>query len=652
MGYPVTSGTPNTSAVVEASGRVMVLFGTARGLLKWVRRGVGLAGVVASLMGLVPAGLSGQVLSTGAIAGHVRGPGGIAVPGATVLLTEPQTGERKLTWTDGAGNYILTALHPGTYKLETSLVGFRTDVREPVPVTAGKTLTVNVSLVIAMPESAGAEAAPNPAAGSGMPQTGAAQMPARTGFQGMDRMPMEGTTGNGEGSNIRFAEGAPSGGSPEGEITSAETDPAASAANSFLLSGGTGITAATPGGDESRMRGRFQEFRERMQGQSAPGFGGGGGPMEMGPMGPMGGGRGGGDWTRRRAQINRIRGNVSEQYSNSVLNARPYPLNVTSSPQIPSYTERLGIAFGGPLSIPKIYHGKDKTSFFLNYQMQRGKTPVDSFATVPTAAERGGDFSRAAIASGPLAGTVPTIYDPLSNPLGPRTPFAGNQIPSSRFASAAVGLLKFIPLPNLPGLVQNFHLQETLPNSSDRIMARLGHQISAKDNFNVMYFFNSARSESVSSYPALTSHTTVRGQNVNLGETHTFGPHLVNNLMVNFNRQRSYLLNPFAFQQNVAGELGIQGVSADPQLGRAAHTIHQLHGTQRRDSFSHPKPDLAIFRFGGLECGKAQYALRRGTEAYATEQPDGPQRARDLHVQWLHDQRLHRSGPAGPQHGF
>jgi hypothetical protein len=482
-------------------------------------------------------------------------------------MTEPQTGQRKLTWTDEAGNYILTGLNPGTYQLETSLVGFRTDVREPVLVTAGKTLRVNVSLVIALPESAGAEVASNRAAGSGLPQNlqaRAAQMPARTGAQGMDGMPTEGATGNGEGSNIRFSEGAPSGVSPEAETTLVETDPSASAANSLLLSGGTGVTASTPGDDESRMRQRFEGRPNRMQFPAAPGFGGGEGPMEMGQMGSMGGGRGGGDWTRRRAQINRIRGNVSEQYGNSALNARPYPLNVASSPQIPSYTERLGIAFGGPLSIPKIYHGKDKTSFFVNYQMQRGRTPFDSFATVPTAAERGGDFSHAAIASGPLAGTVPTIYDPLSNPLGPRTPFAGNQIPSSRFEPAAVGLLKFIPLPNLPGLVQNFHLQEAVPNSNDRVMARIGQQISAKDSFNVFYSFNSSRSESVSSYPALTSHTTVRGQNVNLGETHTFGPHLINNVLVNFNRQRNYSVNPFAFQQDVAGNLGIQGISTDP----------------------------------------------------------------------------------------
>jgi hypothetical protein len=76
--------------------------------------------------------------TTGTVTGHVRGPGGVSVPGATVQLTNPQTGERKETWTDEAGNYTFTGLIPGNYRLDVSLVGFRADSREPVPVTPAK----------------------------------------------------------------------------------------------------------------------------------------------------------------------------------------------------------------------------------------------------------------------------------------------------------------------------------------------------------------------------------------------------------------------------------------------------------------------------------------------------------------------------------
>jgi hypothetical protein len=258
--------------------------------------------------------------------------------------------------------------------------------------------------------------------------------------------------------------------------------------------------------------------------------------------------------------VNRLRGNISERYTNSALDAHPYPLNVAESPRIPSYSEQLGATIGGPLVIPKIYNGGNKTSFFINYSLTRGKSPFDSFATVPTPAERTGDFSQAQT----TAGTVPIIYDPLSNPAGPRTPFSNNLIPPTRMNSAALGILPYIPLPNLPGSIQNFHLQESLPTANDRVMGRIGHQISPKDSINGMYFFNSSRSNSVSSFPTLTSTSSVRGQNMNLSEIHTLGPRTLNILTANFNRQRTSTLNPFAFKQDIAGDLGIQGISTSP----------------------------------------------------------------------------------------
>jgi len=262
--------------------------------------------------------------------------------------------------------------------------------------------------------------------------------------------------------------------------------------------------------------------------------------------------------------VNRIRGNFMEQYTNSVFDAHPYPLNVAESPKIPSYQETLGFSLGGPLVIPHVYKGGNKTSWFASYNLQRGRTGLDSFSTVPTEAERLGNFSDTVIASGPYADTIPTIYDPLLSATGARTPFAGNAIPTLRLDSAATGLLTYIPLPNLPGEVQNFHLQVPLPSSNDRVMGRIGQQINSKNSLNVMYYFNTARSRSQGNVPELSSHTSVRGQNLSVGESHTFNAHLVNTLTLNFNRQRSSTLNAFAYQQDIAEELGITGVSTNP----------------------------------------------------------------------------------------
>ncbi len=502
----------------------------------------------------------------GIVTGHVRSPGGVDVPGATVKLIETQTGERKGTWSDEAGNYTLAGLSPGTYKLLISLVGFRTDVREPVPVTSGKTLKVNVALAMSVPEGSAAAGTRQP---GGSPDLASLPPEVRERLRNVAAIRAGGGSAEAESGsggaagNVRFSENGIPGGQSQAEsseqagVDSSSADSSSSASNSFLLSGSVG-RAPTPGDAEGQWRERAEEFRRSRESQGAPGFGGGGG-FEGGTMFWGGGGRG------RRQQVNRLRGNVSERYSNSVLDAHPYPLNVAESARIPYYREQVGAAIGGPLVIPKIYHRPDKTSFFVNYNLRRGKSPFDRFATVPTPEERGGDFSKSVITSGPFAGTVPTIYDPQSNPLGPRQAFKGNIIPPSRLDPAALGLLNYIPLRNLPGSVQNFHLQQALPSDSDRVMGRVGHQISAKDNVNVFYFFNSARSESVGNFPGLARNISVRSQNLNLGETHTFTPHTVNTLSFNFNRQRNSTLNSFAFQQDIARALGIQDISRDPR---------------------------------------------------------------------------------------
>jgi hypothetical protein len=504
------------------------------------------------------------------------------VPGATVQITNPQTGERKETWTDESGNYAFTGLNPGNYRLDVSLVGFRADSREPIPVTPDKTLKVNVALVVALPDGGTPQKVQAVAPPTGNRPTLPGGGRNRGGGPGNTLNPEEEGAG-GIGATLRIAEGngAESANSPE--ALGEETDSSTSANNSFLLGGGMG-EAATPGGGFGGGRGgRGQGMGGFGGGPSGGGagspFGGGGGPGGGGGgFGGGGGGFGGGGfggggggargWSRNGAAVNRIRGNFTEQYTNSAFDAHPYPLNVAESPQIPSYSENFGFSLGGPLVIPHVYRGGKKTSWFASYNFQRGRTGLDSFSTVPTAHERQGNFSDTVIASGPSAGKMPTLYHPFSSALPACPAFTGMIIPTPCLNPASIGLMQFIPLPNLPGEVQNFHLQKPLPTSNDRVMGRIGEQINSKNSLNVMYYINSARSQSVANFPDLTSHTTVLGHNVSVGESHTFSPHLVNSFNVNFNRQRTSLLNAFAFQQDIEGTgkggLGITGVSTSP----------------------------------------------------------------------------------------
>lgn len=525
-----------------------------------------------------------QTAAGGTVQGELRGPGEVAVPGARVILFNPQTRERKQTWTDEAGKYIFRGVTPGEYRVIVTILGFRPSLLGPVTVTAGQPATLNATLALAMPgESPNFGGFRRPGMGrNGAGQAGSGQNAAQgrqpgtfaPGGRGnaLGSFPGQGAMGQasanelnsilaeaGEsdaGSGLRFSgeNGGTGQAGQEGAGGGAGGDLAgpAGASNSFLLAGNVVNATAPPmaGGGKGRY------FR----------FGGG-------PGGPGGGagmpfGAGGGDRVFffggfRRAGANRIRGNIFDSYTNSAFDARPYPLNTPSQPQEPFYRELFGGSLGGPLTIPKIFNGGNKTSFFVHFDLIRGTTPENILASLPTAAERQGDFSATTILSGQGAGTMPVIYQPSAAP-GPRTPFAGNMIPSSMINSASLGLLPYLPQPNLPGQVQNYHVQLSLPTSSQRLMARVGQQISGKDNLSVMYFYNSSHDDGITGFPNITSTTTTRMQNVSVTETHNFGTKTVNDFTANFNRARTFVTNPFSFSQNIAGALGIQGVSQNP----------------------------------------------------------------------------------------
>src|SRR5207248_6214473 len=108
---------------------------------------------------------------------------------------------------------------------------------------------------------------------------------------------------------------------------------------------------------------------------------------------------------------------------------------------------------GGPVVLPKIYNGKDKTFFFFNYEGGRQASPDQVLDTVPTAAQRTGDFSQTYDRNGRLD----VIYDPLTTRLDPNTgkyirdPYPGNIIPVTRIHNIWSNVVKLYPAPNRQG---------------------------------------------------------------------------------------------------------------------------------------------------------------------------------------------------------
>ena len=515
------------------------------------------------------------------IRGRVSDPKGVPVPAATVRLSSSSHGIQQETLTESDGTFAFTNLPPGTYSLTVEMAGFPKLVRDGIDPSADSSRRLALTLV--NPPKA-------PAAGP------AAARGARPGLPGTQGAPENGTfrelemTGNQEmdasqpfsppdaGSRAENPDLLVISGNPSASVGAIDwNDPGMRDRMMEMVGrmGFGGFTVAGPqdAGASQGERGRPGEGGFQFPGPGGMGGGPGGGPGGRGGGGPMGGPMGGPiAFGRGGLRQPRINGSVFINYRNSFFNARPYSLTGKEVDKPLQIQNNFGVSIGGPLvrtgqqqqaarGVRGRGMGQQPALWFFTYQGTRNRSPYDILTTVPTPLERSGDFSQTSLRSGLLAGKPVQIYDPTASVA---TPFPGNRIPESRLNPASVGLLKYVPLPNLSGPVQNFTMQRGLPNQSDSISARVNTRLGSKDNLGISYGWR--RNDSISSqiFPGLDSTRTSRAHNLMLNGMHRFQPRFLVNYRVSWNRVRSLTVNPFAFQEDVAGRLGINGVSREP----------------------------------------------------------------------------------------
>ena len=297
------------------------------------------------------------------------------------------------------------------------------------------------------------------------------------------------------------------------------------------------------------------------------GPGGPGGPGGFGGGGRGGGGRGGGRGggppsANGRGQFgNRVNRGRGQQWQlggfyslgNSALNARPYSFtspsyaNGTELPKAAYANNRFGFSVGGPLEIPHLFR-TDKTFWFVNYTGVRSKNGFDQASTVPSAAERSGDFS----------GISQTIYNPATN-----SPFAGNMIPSSLISPIANSLLQYIPLPNATGTRNNYQLIGANPSNNDNLQAVVQQTIDSKDRLNANVSFQDRNSASTNAF-GFRDPTTGSGLNSSLVYSRTISRNLINSLTFSLSRNLTHQNSFFSNGTDIEGELGINGVFDTP----------------------------------------------------------------------------------------
>jgi hypothetical protein len=512
--------------------------------------------------------------------------GNMPIPGVAVTAVNPQSRQRTVTWTDVDGNYWLDVPADGDYFVRTQMQAFAPALARVTINASNRSAKADLEMVL-MSRAQTPEGDPRQ---QFMQQMGG--QGGRGGFQNLSVMQGEGA---GDSSTLATDDQATPAGMPS--LTTA----ASTATESVAVSGST-ESSSLAGMNSEELQQRIQEFRDQQAPGGGPGgggFGGGGGFFGGSGFGGggFGGGGGGGGFGgggfggfgggRGRFNINRPHGSLYYSVGDSIFNAAPYSLSGVPGTKPDYFQNRFGGNLGGPLNIPKIYKGGDKTFYFINYTGNLSENPFDQFATVPTLAERTGDFSSAFTRSHSNAGTPVQIFDPTT-----RAPFANNMIPANRINSAAQGLLAFIPLPNLPGDVQNFHRVTSYTNSNNDFSIRVNHMLGAaptprrnnnggnrsgagggrasgrggrfsRNSINFGVGYTNRDSTIINIFPGIGGHTRTRGLNANAGYTQSLGR--INNILrVNFNQNLVSTHNLYAFSQNIAGNLGINGVSQNP----------------------------------------------------------------------------------------
>jgi hypothetical protein len=296
------------------------------------------------------------------------------------------------------------------------------------------------------------------------------------------------------------------------------------------------------------------------------GRGGGGGMMPMAPGGRGGaGGRGGrgGPGGRgnnasfgngRRGSRPRYNANVAFVLDNSALDARQYSIAGADTAKAAYAKARVTASGGGPLKIPHLLSG-DKTTFFLNYQLTRNRNGSNATGLMPTAAERGGDFSQAVSS----LGNAVTIFDPLSG-----NPFPNNTIPTNRISAQAAALMNFYPAPNFAANSRfNYQVPIIGITNQDNISTRLSETLNQKNQFNGGLGFQRSDVTTPNIF-GFTDSQHMSGYNANANWIYHLSPRLTSTLRYTFSRSNTKGTPYFANGQNVAAQAGIQGTNQDP----------------------------------------------------------------------------------------
>ena len=389
----------------------------------------------------------------GTITGAVLDPAGAVVANAAVEARNAQTGGTYQAATTNTGNYTLAELPVGNYGLSVTVPGFKKYVRSGITVLVAQTLRIDVTLDVGSTSES-----VTVSADAALLRTESSEVSHSVPTSRLDELPILGIGSVAAGSSqIRNAYAVANlvPGSYYSPNNAVKVNGAPANQQVYRVEG-QDATLGYANWTTAQVQPSVDAIQETAIQTSnyAAEFGGGGG--------------GGVFNVTMKSGSNQFHGSGYEYLVNEAFNAAQPFTNDGSGHRVLQRNRRsdYGFTIGGPIAIPHLYNGHDKSFFFFNFEQLRGNDVVSNApVTVPTAAYRLGDFSKAlgrSLGTDPLGRAIleNTIYDPgtertLSGQVI-RDPFPGNSIPTSRLDPVALKVQALVPAAQLASAVNNY----------------------------------------------------------------------------------------------------------------------------------------------------------------------------------------------------
>jgi len=543
-------------------------------------------------------------VDTGSIVGTVTDTTGAFIPGAKITIKDESTGRMQVLQSGQDGTYSISPLKIGTYTMTVEKNGFQTSVQQHIEVTVQGHLEIDPKLQVGQVTQEVQVSSAGP-----ILETQSSSIQQLVNQRAINDLPLNGRNA------VFLAQLSPGVNQAQNDSRGLQASGSFTAngsrrtQNDYLLDGMDDNVAIADLVNQSQFvvlppPDALREFTVQTSDYSAE-FGHAAGAVLN---------------VTTKSGTNNFHGDLWEFLRNDFFDAKDY--FVQSTQRKPEYRlNQFGGTIGGPLTIPHLYSGKDRTFFFADYQGTRivqGKTYTE---TVPTAAENQSGFTNLqdliSLQTGTkgdlLTRTFPsgTVFDPattravtantvdpvtgltatangfvrdpfFTGTIGNQTNYATsameaqmNQIPSTRINSAAVTLLDLLPLPTKTGaLTNNYTVSPNLTTDIDGFDVRFDEIFGPKDTAFARYSYVYSSQFQPSPFPGVADGAPSRpgtgwteSQNEAISETHIFSPKLVLEVRAGYSRVADLRVQYDANVMGIPAQYGIQGIPQLPTNG-------------------------------------------------------------------------------------